>query len=120
MRSVKQLSESGKRIFFCDLRQASEEEFLHMLDSLRSQLVNQTRPYATVFDITDTIITTDISQRSRDLANFTAKQGLTRGTATIGITGIKRVIARVVKPNMYWANDLDDAKRWLLEGDRWK
>jgi hypothetical protein len=42
-------------------------------------------------------------------------KGLIRGQAVVGLTGFKRIVARLVVRDLYFAESEDDAKRWLLK-----
>jgi len=34
--------------------------------------------------------------------------------ATLGVTGVKKLLGKMVKKEMYFADDMDDAKEWIV------
>ncbi len=103
-----------------DVSRCSEPEFLQRFASAESIVRRRFHPYCILWDISGTTVTRTITDAAKSLALFTAAQGLSTGSATVGVVGIKRLIARAIKPDMYWANDVDDAVNWLTNSERWR
>lgn len=107
-------------VVHADLSHCSEAEFLTRFDAAATLIRRRYQPYCILWDITGSTVTRRITEVSKSLALFTQTQRLSTGSATVGVTGIKRLIARAIKPDMYWADDVSDARRWLTSPQRWR
>lgn len=102
-----------------DFSHGEPAEVMDAFRRLWSMAAERTSPYCILYDVQGNYGNEEFVQFAKDFAAFTKKQGLSTGSAVIGITGIKRIIARAIKPDMYWAKDMDDALRWLTQTSRW-
>ncbi len=113
-------SHLGRPVLRTDLRHCHEDEFLVRLGWAERYVDARLRPYCVLWDITGSTLTREISRATKALAVRIREQRLSTGSATIGVCGLKRVMARAVEPHMYWATDVEDALRWLTRSERWR
>lgn len=122
MSRVKVITEKGRDIIVSDL--SNIENTLLILDSLDEveQIISQrTEPYCTLYIITGTYMDADAISRAKALSKFVDTTNLSRGSAAVGVDSrSKRIIGNFLKPNMYFARDMDDALAYLTDEKRWK
>jgi len=92
----------------------SEKEFIQTIEEFKKELLKQAPgSVVTLTNIANVYITEAVSQKFKELAEQT--QGISKGAASIGMSGFKKVLAGLIKRDMYWANSLEEAKDWLAE-----
>lgn len=109
-----------RSMLHADFSHGEPDEILDAFRRLWSLAEARTAPYCILYDVRGNYGNEEFVQFAKSFAAFTKKQGLSTGSAVIGITGIKRILARAIKPDMYWAKDKDDALRWLTQPSRWE
>jgi hypothetical protein len=67
----------------------------------------------TLTNIANVYITEAVSKKFKELAEQT--RGISKGAASIGVAGFKKVLASLIKRDMYLASSLEEAKDWLAE-----
>ncbi len=117
--SVILVRHNGRPLVHANLSHCDEAAFLEGLRLAERTIRGRCQPYCILWDITGATVTRAVSASAKALAVLTARQGLSTGSATVGVTGLKRIMARAIKPDMYWARDESDALAWLTRADRW-
>jgi hypothetical protein len=108
---------SGREVFYFVMSNHTPEENISGFDALNDHVRNRTERYGIIYEVGNTFGNKAFTDRAKDWAKFTKAQGLSYGSAVIGLTGVKKILAKAIKPDMYWANDLEDAKNWLANRD---
>ena len=88
---------------------------MKLLENIRFIIVyknNKVLVISTITNVLNTYITEKIKNRFAELSEKT--MGRTKARAVIGMTGIKKVIARVVRKDLYYASSEMDAKEWIV------
>jgi hypothetical protein len=68
---------------------------------------------STISDITNSNVTTAVKKRFEAMVKST--EGISKAKATVGVQGIQKVIANVIKKDLYFAASVDDAKEWIVK-----
>lgn len=100
------------KAFIMDMSGFSESDAIQAMKNLRAELEKQTEPYVTIYNIGDFMVTRPYKDYSKSVAAFVKEQGISKGTAIAGVTGMKKIFAKAIKPGAYWANSMEDAIEW--------
>jgi hypothetical protein len=108
------IEHKGARILYADYSGLDEHGQVQTIEAFKNELLKQAPgSVATLTNVKDTEITDKVKEKYKELAAET--QGISKGTAAIGVTGFKKVLAGLIKRDMYWASDMEEAKEWLAE-----
>jgi len=111
---IRWMEHKGARILCADYSGLSGQEYLDLIQEFEDELLKQPPgSLVTLTDVTGTTITNEVRDRFKLLAERSA--GISKGSATIGVTGFKRAIAVLIRKDLYYAASLEDAKEWLAE-----
>ena len=100
-------------ILIADFRNLRGQEYLDAIEEFERIILSREKgELSSLIDVSNTEITDDIAERFMVLAGRT--EGYTRGRAVVGVTGVKRILARMIKREMYYARSVSDAKEWLV------
>jgi hypothetical protein len=104
----------GARILYVDYSGLSEEEFIQTIGEFEDELLEQTPgSVVTLTNMANVLITDNARRKFKELAGHT--QGISKGAAAIGVTGFKKALATLIKRDLYYADSLEEAKKWLAE-----
>jgi len=67
-----------------------------------------------IIDISNTFTTPVVIDSSKELDKVINEKNGKSYTALLGISGLQKLIANVISRDMYFARDIEDAKRWLF------
>jgi hypothetical protein len=120
---IKWMEEQGTKILFVDYSKLEEEAFLKVYEDLRKIVLDQPAGaiIPIIVDITGTFITEKIRNAQKNLSDEMhqkSKESEKAPTAVIGVTGIKKLIARAFRSDIYYANDVNDAVSWMIKQSR--
>ena len=108
------MEHKGARILYVDYTGLSGQEYLGVIQEFEDVLLKQPPgSVVTLTNVTGTTVTNEIRDRFKLLAERSA--GISKGSATMGVTGFKRAIAVLIRKDLYYATSLEDAKEWLAE-----
>jgi hypothetical protein len=111
---VRWMEHKGARILVADYSGLVGEELIEVIEEFRDVLLKQPPgSVVTLTDVTDARITEEVRDKFKELAKQT--EGISKGAASIGMTGFKKAIAVFIRRDLYWADSLEDAKEWLAE-----
>ncbi len=109
---VSLIEHKGARILYVDYSGTCEEEFIETIEAFKNQLLKHPPgSVVTLNNVADTRITDEVRKKFKELAAQT--KGISKGTATIGVTGFQKAIAILIKRDIYFADSLEEAKDWL-------
>ena len=100
------------KAFIMDMSGFSEDDAVQAMMDLRAELEQQNDPYVTIYNIGDFMVTRKYKDYSKSVAAFVKEQGISKGTAIVGVTGMKKIFAKAIKPSAYWASSMEDALKW--------
>ena len=108
------IEHKGAKILYVDYSGLSEKEFVQTIEEFKNELLKQAPgSVVTLSNTADTYITSAVRDKFQELNEQT--RGISKGAAGIGITGFKKVLAGLVKSDMYFADSLEEAIEWLAE-----
>ena len=111
---VNLIEHRGTKIRYADYSGTSEEEFMKTIAEFEGELRKQTPgSVTTLTNVTDTVVTGNVAKALKEMSKQT--QGISIAAAGVGITGFKKVIAAMVRRDLYYANSLEEAKDWLAK-----
>ncbi|MDF1561599.1 MAG: hypothetical protein P1V51_01075 [Deltaproteobacteria bacterium] len=109
---VSTLVHEGKSILFIDLSGLRGEAMMPVLEEAKRRMqALGDEPLRVLTDVRDAYFTKETKDFSRSLV----RSDRNGRSALVGITGVQRIIASAIFRDNYYAKDLEDAKRWLVE-----
>jgi len=120
---VKWIEQQGSRMLFVDYSKLDEDACLKVYEELRKTVMDQPAGVMIpiIVDITGTFITERVRNAQKSLSDEMhqkRKESEKAPTAVIGVTGIKKLIAKAFRSDIYYANDLNDAVSWMIKQAR--
>jgi hypothetical protein len=117
---VEWIEYKGNRILLCNFSNFNEQQYLDGVDEMEKELLNQPQGSRLlhIVDVTDSTMTQKTSDRGKKTVELLSKAGIATLTAMVGITGIKKIIAKAISKDVYFAKDMDSAKDWLIENKK--
>lgn len=118
MAGVEWIKHKGKDILWSNFRGANEQQFLDGLEKLKDEhrkLGGQT--VLNIFDISDmeVALNRDLLAKAKEASAAADAMVAKKITAVVGFTGIKKTLVRLANRKDYIADDLEDAKEWLIK-----
>jgi hypothetical protein len=111
--SVRYEEYKGEKILYIDFSNLKDQEYLDAIDEAEKEILkNKPGTISTIINVANTYITEELKIRFSKLAERT--KGITKVRATVGLTGIKRIIAKAIKRDLYFASSDEDAKEWIV------
>ena len=122
MPRVRVITHNGREIIVSDFSHIENQQvILDGLDKVEHIVAERNEPYCSLYIITGSYLNEAVIDRAKALAKFGDRTDLSRGSATVGVDSrSKRIIGNFLKPNMYFAKDMDDALAYLTDEKRWK
>jgi hypothetical protein len=119
---VKWIEHEGKTILFCDYSNIQdEEEFIQAIKETEPEVLKQAPGtlILMLIDATDSLITSKVTARARELAAAARERGIPSSpTAIVGVSGPakKAVIAAMqfLRPDLRGVESVAEAKDWLV------
>ncbi len=112
---VKWITHKGEQILFSNYSGLDEDQYLKEMEktveTLRSAVETKPLYLLALTDLSNTTTTAKITEKSK-ACNMLLK-GVKATTAIIGATETKKVIARIVSPNVRVFENSEQAKDWL-------
>ena len=103
----------GHKILISDYRGLKGKKYLDAMEETENELLkHEPGSIMTITDVTNTYTDDAIKDRSKLMVERTG--GIARATAVVGVTGLKQVIAKAIKKDIYFAASVEEAKEWLL------
>jgi hypothetical protein len=107
----------GARILYADYSGLSGEEYIEVIEEFKNELLKQPPgSVVTLTNVTDTTVTNEIKDKLKDMGEQT--EGISKYAAAVGVEGFKKVIAVLIRRDLYWADSLEEAKEWLAEQNK--
>ena len=103
----------GKEILYHNYSNLKEEEYLKAMDDAYKMSVG--RPKKSVLcmiNVADTYTTRNITKKAKQIMEDT--KVYQKAIAIVGVSGVKRIIAKMLVKGIYFATDETDAKEWLV------
>ena len=109
----------GLRILYTDFTGLSAEDYLPVLDrAMELVKLEKEKSIYTLSRHSQIHISEPLKRKTEEFANVA--RPYSKGTATTGLTGLQRIIAKSIKRDIYFADNLEQAKEYLykLETER--
>ncbi len=104
----------GARILFTDFRGLKPEGYLPVIDRAIDMIRKE--PPLSVFTLSaHSLIHINDKLTVKTEEYKKAAEGISKGTATFGLEGIQKVIAKSVKRDVYFAKTMEEALAWIKE-----
>jgi hypothetical protein len=112
---VKWVEYNGKEILFTDYSNLKGQDMIDVTQEYERIIQESGKDLILqLLDFTGATMTKESADLAKKNEEQEKEKGITKHAACIGVTGLKRAIAKVVKPDMFYANSLEDAKDWLI------
>lgn len=112
---IRWIEHKGKKILFCDYSGLPGVEQLKVIEEAKNEMLKQ--PLDSVLlvlaDITDTYTIQVVKEKFTELTEV--RNRFKGSDATVGITGVKKIMANAIKRGIYFADTIEDAKEWLVK-----
>jgi hypothetical protein len=117
---VKWIEEQGVKILFVDYSGLDEKKYLEVAEEFKNTVLAQPAGVIVnnIVDITNTFITEVVRNALKNFSDeiHQKRKGSEKApTAVIGVTGVKKVIAKAFRSDVHFANDFDDAISWMVK-----
>ena len=119
---VSWIEHKGKRILYVKYAGLRDEAaYLEAIDEFEREILQQPvgRRFLVIVDVTDSVLTTRITQRNKEAAARAKAKGIPDSpTALVGLTGLKMAVVQAmqfVRPDLYPASSIEAAKEWLVQ-----
>ena len=97
---------------YADYSGLSGEEYIGVIEEFKNELLKQSPgSVVTLTNVTDTTITNEIKDKLKEMGEQT--KGISKYAAAVGVEGFKKVIAVLIRRDLYWADSLEEAEEWL-------
>ena len=111
--SVRYEEYKGEKILILDYTGLRGQDFLDAIDEAEKEILKyKPGTVSTITNVTNTYIVEEIKERFTELSNKT--KGKTKISTVIGVVGIKKIIARIIKKDLYYASSEMDAKEYIV------
>lgn len=113
---IKWIDFNGKKIMFCDFSNFDEQQYMDGVDLMEQELLKQSRGSCTpqILDVTNSHMTQKTSERGKQTVKVLSEAEITTNTAMVGISGVKRIIAKAISRDVFFAKDMQSAKEWVI------
>ncbi|MFH0921883.1 MAG: hypothetical protein V1913_16165 [Fibrobacterota bacterium] len=113
---IKWVEYKGINILLSDYKKLNGPDFVKTIQESEKMTLNSGNKivYA-INDITDSVMGNESTAAAKHWEANCKEKGIDLKLALVGIAGIKKVLASLIKRNAYFASSLDDAKEWLLK-----
>jgi len=109
---VEILTYKGKEIIYLNMNGLSEEQQLQAIDEAERLFVTK-NDILNMTDVGNTVTSPTVRDRANQL--HATHRARIKAQAVVGVSGLKRMIAKGMNKDMYFAKSLDDAKEWLVQ-----
>jgi hypothetical protein len=108
------IEHKGKRIFIGEFNGLDEEAYLEAIESCKNEILAAGHPRKSLRFMTwcDSFTTERITAKWREFDH--AVGDVLLANAIVGLTGFRRVLAKLVRRDLYFAKDEEDAKEWIV------
>ncbi len=91
---VNPIEHRGRVILHADFSHGEDDEVMDAFRRLRDLAATRTEPYCILYDVRGNYAKSDFVEFAKDFAAFTKEQGISTGSSVMGVTGIKRLLAK--------------------------
>jgi hypothetical protein len=113
--AISWIEHNSKKILFVNFKNLKSEELMQAtLEYKKVLLENPSGDLLVLIDFTDSILGGEPAKIAKDAEIQAKEKGIILKTSCTGITGIKKIIAKGVKPNLHIANSIEESKEWLV------
>ncbi|HCF59384.1 MAG TPA: hypothetical protein DFS52_15500 [Myxococcales bacterium] len=109
------IDHQGQKIFVGEFTGMPEDQYIAAIGRCKDEILAASHPKGSLLFLTycDAQTTEKVTAKWREFRDATSE--VLRGSAIIGLTGFKRVMARLVSRELYFAKDETDAMDWLIK-----
>lgn len=98
----------------------NQQEILDAMDALTKIIAERDQPFCILYDVTGTSANAVTVDRAKEFSKFVDSTGLLQKVAIVGVDSFaKRTIISLLRPNMYFAKNRDDAMAYLSRKRRY-
>lgn len=116
MDRIRWIDHKGKKILLLDYSGLLEEKFVEYIRKSVDFQLNEVKDHVLVVcDVTGTRTTPKVAHASREASHTLQKKGIQQKLATIGLNRMQRLIANIIRSDMYFASSMEDALNWLVD-----
>lgn len=111
---VKWIEYKGTKILYIDYSGLSKEEYVKVIEEAKDELLKQPPgSVVTLSDVSNSCITEKVRDKFKECEEQT--RGISKAAAAAGATSVQRVMMRLARKDLFFANSLEEAKEWLVE-----
>jgi hypothetical protein len=109
------LQYKGKEIVYGDFTGLRGEDFRAVAEAHEALSAQCTgKELLHLINLTNSYLDGDLRKHAAEMLERLTAKGYTVKTASVGISGIQRIILNAVKKDMHAAKTLEEAKEWLV------
>jgi phosphohistidine swiveling domain-containing protein len=114
---VQWIEHQGKNILFSNYSGLGGEEYERAIDETKQELLKQPvgSRVLTLTDTSDSHATEATRDKAKEQQSAINEKGITTHAAIVGVSRWQKVIAQLIRRDVYFAQSIEDAKDWLVE-----
>ena len=113
------ITHKGKRILFLNAKGLREAEYITALEEMRQELLKEREGALVLVDSTGTKMTTLAVNKAKEASAATKAEGLPQmPSVVVGLTGLQRAVAQLLRRDLYFAETVEEGKEWLVKEDK--
>ncbi len=114
---VQWIEHKGKKILFSNYSGLEGEEYLRAIDETKQELLKQPAGsrVLTLTDTSNSHATVATKDKAKEQQAAMKEKGIATQAALVGVSGWQKVIAQLIRRDVYFAQGIEDAKDWLVE-----
>ena len=114
---VQWIEHKGKKILFNNYSGLEGEEYLRAIDETKQELLKQPvgSRVLTLTDTSNSRATVATKDKAKEQQAAIKEKRIVTCAAIVGVSGWQKVIAQLIRGDVYFAQSVEDAKDWLVE-----
>lgn len=112
---VRVIEHKGRTIIYGDYSDVKGDDFIRAIGEQESvSLECREENVLHLMNFTNCTMSTEARRRAEQMIRTLYDSGRTVKSACFGVSGIQRVIVSAVKLDLYFSENIEDAKEWLV------
>ena len=113
--NVRWIEHKGKKILYCDYSDLTEVEVIAVIEDHEKVLLECGKSSVLILNrAPDVKITSRIKNRGDESDHLLKSRGIENVTAVVGLPTLQRIIASVIKRDIFFAKSEAEAMEWLV------
>ncbi len=113
---VQWITHQGTKILFVDIASKGEAETIAAYEEMKQELLKERSGPPVMIDLSNTPMTTNTHNKAKEAIAFVRSKGIPEGpSSVVGLTSLQKAVAKLFGKGVYFANNAEEAKAWLVK-----